>query len=83
MIQIQNITQSWNLNKDYKLWKTKKIKQQQKPKRNTQTTKQNKTKDKKKDWSHFPNDFSDVVYLFLHQNLLSTIHLRYGNYVIC
>ena len=42
MIQIQNITQSWNLNKDYKLWKTKKIKQQQKPKRNTQTTKQNK-----------------------------------------
>ena len=81
MIQIQ--IQSWNLNKDYKLWKTKKIKQQQKPKRNTQTTKQNKTKDKKKDWSHFANDFSDVVYLFLHQNLLSTIHLRYGNYVIC
>ena len=25
----------------------------------------------------FPNDFSHVVYLLLHQNLLSTVHLRY------
>ena len=31
----------------------------------------------------FPNDFSHVVCLFPHQKLLSTIHLRYSNYVIC
>ena len=36
-----------------------------------------KTKHKKETHPIFPNDFSHVVYLFLHQNLLSTIHLRY------
>ena len=50
-------------------------------KQNTHThkthTKQNKTKDKKETHQIFPNDFSHVVYLFFHQNLLSTIHLRY------
>ena len=40
-------------------------------------TKQNKRKDKKKTHLIFPKDFSHVVYLFLHQNLLSTIYLRY------
>ena len=49
----------------------------------TKRNKQNKTKDKKKTHPIFPNDFSNVAYLFLHQNLLSTIHLRYLNYVIC
>ena len=28
-------------------------------------------------------NFSHVLYLFLHQNLLSTIHLRYWNSTIC
>ena len=36
-----------------------------------------KTKHKKETHPIFPNDFSYVVYLFLHQNLLGTIHLRY------
>ena len=36
-----------------------------------------KTKHKKETDPIFPNNFSNVVYLFLHQNLLSTIHLRY------
>ena len=36
-----------------------------------------KTKHKKETHPIFPNDFSHVVYLFLHQNLLSTIHLCY------
>ena len=49
----------------------------------THKTKQNKTKGKKETHSIFSNDFSHVVYLFLHQNLLSTMHLRYLNYVIC
>ena len=50
-------------------------------------TKQNKTKGKRESEKKkkvtlptdpiFPKDFSHVVYLFLHQNLLSTIHLRY------
>ena len=46
-------------------------------KTHTHKTKQNKTKDKKETHQIFPNDFSHVVYLFFHQNLLSTIHLRY------
>ena len=47
-------------------------------KKHTHThTKQNKRKDKKKTHLIFPKDFSHVVYLFLHQNLLSTIYLRY------
>ena len=45
--------------------------------------KTHKTKYKKETHPIFPNDFSHVVYLFLHQNLLSTIHLRYLTYVIC
>ena len=49
------------------------------PKRNTHKTKRKI----KKDPPIFPNDFSHVAYLFLNQNLLSTIHLRYLNYVIC
>ena len=36
-----------------------------------------KTKHKKETHPIFPIDFSHVVYLFLHQNLLSTIYLRY------
>ena len=52
-----------------------------KPKR--KHTKQNKAKDKKETHLIFPNDFSHVVYLFHHLNLLSTIHLHYLNYVIC
>ena len=31
----------------------------------------------------FPNDFSHVVYLVLHQNLKSVDHSRYVNDVIC
>ena len=48
--------------------------------------KQNKTKDKRESEKKkvtlptqpiFPNYFSHAVYLFLHQNFLSTIQLRY------
>ena len=46
-------------------------------KKKTQKKTQNKTRDKKETHPIFPNDFSHVVYPFLHQNLLSTIHLRY------
>ena len=45
-----------------------------KPKKHTHT---HKTKDNKEIHLIFPNDFSHVVYLFLHQSLLSTIYLRY------
>ena len=66
----------------------KKKQQQQKEKKQiTTTTKipkethkdKNKIKRKHKKETHpvFPNDFSHVVYLLLHQNLWNTIHLRY------
>ena len=48
------------------------------PKETHKYKKQNKDKTYKKEThSIFPNDFSHAVYLFLHQNLLSTIHLHY------
>ena len=43
MIEIQNVTQVWNLNKGYKVWKTGKIKTTTKTKQTTTTT----TKDTK------------------------------------
>ena len=46
----------------------------QKQKQEKKTTKQNI---KKRPTPFFPNDFSHAVYLFLHQKLLSTMHLRY------
>ena len=59
--------------------KTTKMKQTTTTKNKTKetNTKENKTKDKKETHPIFLNDFSHVVYLFLHQNLLSTIHLHY------
>ena len=65
--------------------KTKKIpkethnaKQKQKIKERERVSKKKKKKKVTLQTRHlFPNDFSHVVYLFLHQNLLSTIHLRY------
>ena len=81
------------------MWQIRKIKQQQQqqqqqqqknnnnnktPKRNSQRQKQEqKTKHKNETHSMFPNNFSHVVYLFPHQKLLSAIHLRYWNHVIC
>ena len=43
----------------------------------------NKREWKKKKVKIFTNDFSPIVYLILHQNLLSTNHLSYWNYVVC
>ena len=42
-------------------------------------TRKEKTKTKHKKETHpiFPNDFSHVVYLFLYQHFLKTIHLPY------
>ena len=61
--------------------------QKNKQKQNKKTPKETHTKiiiikdererARKKTHPIFPNDFSNIVYLFLHQNLLSTIHLRY------
>ena len=56
-----------------------------KPERNIIKTKQNERKKESKKRKKvilstqpiFPNDFSHEVYLFLHQILLSTNHLRY------
>ena len=64
---------------------TQKNKQKQnktkKPKRNTHKTKDKREKARKKialpTRPIFLSDFLLVVYLFLHQNLLSTIHLHY------
>ena len=39
----------------------------------------NKRERKKKKVKIFTNDFSHIVYLILHQNLLSTNHLSYWN----
>ena len=39
----------------------------------------NKRERKKKTVKIFTNDFSHIVYLILHQNLLSTNHLSYWN----
>ena len=80
--------------KGYKLLKLRKSNQKQNKKKTKEThTKQTKTKGQReretererKKFTHpiFLNDFSYVVYLFLHKNLLSTIHLRHWNYVIC
>ena len=80
------------------MWKTRKIKQRQEQKQTITTTttplkksqrqkqqqqQQQQQKQQKEIYSIFPNDFSHVVCLFPHQKLLSTIHLRYWNYVIC
>ena len=39
--------------------------------------KKEEAKDIKETQPIFPNDFSHLIHLFLHKNLLSTIHLRY------
>ena len=56
--------------------KTKQKKQQQKTPKETHKDKikQKKTKDEKDTHPIFLNDFSHAVYLYLHQNLLSTMH---------
>ena len=48
MIQTQNATQDWNLNKGYKVWKLRKkqTKTKNNKKKQKKHTKQNKTKDK-------------------------------------
>ena len=57
---------------------------EKKQKKHTHKTKQGirERKSEKKKFTFpthpiFLNGFSNLVYLFLHQNLLSTIHLRY------
>ena len=56
--------------------KKKKKSNNKKPPKETHKDKikQNKTKDEKDTHPIFLNDFSHVVYLSLHQNLLSTMH---------
>ena len=47
------------------------------PKESHKDKKKTKAKDNKETQPIFPNDFSHLIHLFLHQNILSTIHLRY------
>ena len=69
--------------------KKEKTKQQNKqnPKETHTQNKQKETKEKlkrsRKEVSLPIYNFLYVVYLFLHQSLLSAIHSRYWNYVIC
>ena len=65
-------------------WEKKKKKKKPKKKHKKKKKKKKKeAKDIKETQPIFPNDFSHLIHLFLHQNLLSTIHLRYWNHVIC
>ena len=65
----------------YEKFKRAKKNEQEKYKKNKNTpkethSKQNKAKEREKKTNYiFPNDFLHVVYLFLHQTLLSTNHL--------
>ena len=77
-LRLQSMKNSEKQTKNAKKTNNKRQKAKQK-KSNLKKHTRNKTKQKKKG----RKKRESVVYLFLHQNLFSTIHLRYWNYVIC